>query len=132
MKEPNELVDECCRIYNRIERHKQLSTHLMVSGIETYSGRRVFGTNVPKSGIICAEMVALANVLIEAEPEEARYLVTVCKQKDGFVFLLPCGNCRQNLSYICPQVKIVFKHNGIFRYQTLRTLLPSPFIRGDK
>lgn len=104
--------------------------HIHISAIVSNKNEIVYGLNIPKSGIICSEMVALGEALLNNVSTNLLYIVTISLDENNQPFIANmCGNCRQNLYYICPQIKIVLGSLNNYSMVDLVDLLPYPHIK---
>lgn len=127
-------LSKCKEKYEKLDGLRDLTNHLSVSAIILNDNQISFGVNIPRSGVICAEMVALGAILISNKYSEAKYIVTITKDAKGkYIISNMCGNCRQNLFYICPQIKVVIGDIENYSVIEIKDLLPYPHYRtGNK
>jgi len=123
------LVKECKTIMSQQRRMQRRSRNLSVSAAMLDNGTYVYGVNIPRSGIICSEMVALGNSLLASPESDMLYIVTLLMHGDETEVVLPCGNCRQNLLYVYPNVSVVRFNNGLYQLEKIRDLLPLAYER---
>lgn len=126
----DKAIGMCMTKYNELSDLLYYTDHLFLAAIILDNDDIILGVNVPRSGVVCAEMVALGSVGLLNNFKNAKYIVTITKDKGGeFIVSNVCGSCRQNLLYICPQIKVVV--GCIENYSTvgIRELLPYPFER---
>lgn len=78
---------------------------------------------------LCAERVAFAKAISEGVLEydigENPFIAIAVSAGDEEA--LPCGICRQFMSEFAPEITIVTKTDGQFRFRTLTQLLPESF-----
>ena len=126
-------ISMCISKYNDLGDLLYFTDHLVISAIVLNNDDIVLGVNIPRSGVVCAEMVALGSVALNNSFSKAKYIVTITKDTEGkFVISNICGSCRQNLLYLCSQIEVVI--GCIEEYTTLRVseLLPYPYERSRK
>lgn len=125
-----QAIDTCITFAIKQKRLNRLTEHICVSAIICKDGNIIYGLNVPKSGVICAEMVALGEALLEHKGQELLYILTISVDEKREPYILSmCGNCRQNLYYACPQIKVLMGNLDNYYMVSLEDLLPSPYMR---
>ena len=128
----NTAISKCKEKYEKLDNLHGLTNHLFVSAIILNNDQIVYGVNIPRSGVVCAEMVALGALLLLNNYEEAKYIVTITKDVEAkYIISNMCGNCRQNLFYICPQIKIVMGDIENYFVIGIKELLPYPHDRSN-
>lgn len=125
-----QAIDTCIVFAIKQRKLNKLTEHICVSAIICKDGSTIYGLNVPKSGVVCAEMVALGEALLEHKSQELLYILTISIDEERKPYILSmCGNCRQNLYYTCPQIKVLIGNLDNYYMVSIEDLLPSPYIR---
>ena len=115
-------------IYEQKMKHS-FTNHVYVSAIIS-NNNIIYGLNVPKSGIVCSEMVALGQALLIDNVINLSYIITISLDKNNKPFIANmCGSCRQNLYYICPSIKVVLGYPENYYTVNLSELFPYPHYR---
>lgn len=123
-------IKNCIKLAIEQKFRHGFTKHIHVSAIVSNQNEVIYGLNIPKSGIICSEMVALGQALLNNNYTNLLYIVTISLDDNNQPFIANmCGNCRQNFHYICPQIKIVLGDLDNYSMVDLVDLLPYPHIK---
>lgn len=126
----DKAINKCISVAMNATHVKNLTNHIVVSAIVTKDENIILGINVPKSGVICSEMVCLGAALVNFSNVDLSQIVTISLDSVGNPFILNmCGNCRQNLSYVCPQIKVIIGELHQYQEIPLSNLLPYPYVK---
>lgn len=103
------------------------SGYRVAAALLTREGKIFKGVNVENASLgltLCAEMVALAAAISSGYRHFS--LLAVVSERGAAPF--PCGACRQVISELAPEIKIlVGRKGGSIRAFNLKELLPYPF-----
>lgn len=123
----NAAITNCINLAYEQKAKHNFTNHIYVSAIITNNKNVIYGLNVPKSGIICSEMVALGQALLIDKAINLSYIITISLDKNNKPFIANmCGNCRQNLHYVCPNIKTILGYPDDYYTVDLSDLLPCP------
>jgi cytidine deaminase len=101
--------------------------HTVGAAVRVDSGRIYTGVNVEACGYgPCAEPIAIGAAFTNGEREIAS-IVAVCRRKDQYPVLSPCGNCRQLVFDYSPDAVVIFDDGGRVVKATARELLPGAY-----
>lgn len=123
----NSAINKCIDLAYEQKLKHHFTNHIFVSAIISNNKNVIYGLNVPKSGIICSEMVALGQALLIDKSIDLLYIITISLDKNNKPYIANmCGNCRQNLYYVCPHIKTILGYPDNYYTVSLSDLLPYP------
>lgn len=98
--------------------------HTVAAGILMKSGKKYFGINCDSIHGTCAEIVAIANMVMN-EDKDIETIVAVSSREVGDdAIISPCGNCRQILYENYSDINVIIRvDKGVAKFN-IKELLP--------